>query len=123
MTGTNASQTPLRPRSHAYGLVRTILADAVQRRPIAYNPCHIRGAGNTKRARRVQPATLDELAELRRKDIDLENGVVHVRGAVVRVDGQAVVSTPTSEAGPSSGKPTASSAAAAGWSSSDFWTP
>ena len=114
-------------RSHAYGLVRTILADAVQRRLIAFNPCHIRGAGNTKRARRVQPATLDELAslvealperyrvmallaawcglrfgelaELRRKDIDLKNGVVHVRRAVVRVDGQAVVSTPKSEAG------------------------
>lgn len=28
---------------------------------IAYNPAHIRGAGTTKRAHRVEPATLDEL--------------------------------------------------------------
>ena len=37
-------------RAHAYGLLRTILGDAVQRRLITHNPCHIRGAGNVKRA-------------------------------------------------------------------------
>jgi integrase len=40
-----------------------------------------------------------ELAELRRGDIDLKAGVVHVRRAVVRVNGEVVVSTPKSEAG------------------------
>ena len=114
-------------RSHAYGLLRTILGDAVQRRLIEFNPCHIRGAGNVKRVKKIQPATLEDLAtivaamperqrllvllaswcalrfgeltELRRKDIDLTNGVIRVRRAVVRVDGHTVVSTPKSDAG------------------------
>jgi hypothetical protein len=28
------------------------------------NPCHIRAAGITRRTRKIQPATLDELAQL-----------------------------------------------------------
>lgn len=116
-------------RSHAYGLVRTILGDAVQRRLIDFNPCHIRGAGNAKRVKKIEPATLPELealtramperyqlmillaawcglrfgeiTELRRKDIDLTHGVVKfkVRWAVVRVDGEVIVGTPKSDAG------------------------
>ncbi|HEU5042827.1 MAG TPA: tyrosine-type recombinase/integrase [Nocardioidaceae bacterium] len=114
-------------RAHAYGLLRTILGDAVQRRLIDYNPCHIRGAGNVKRAKRIEPASLHELealtksmperyrlmvllaawcglrfgeiTELRRKDVDIANGVVKVRRAVVRVDGQFIVGTPKSDAG------------------------
>ncbi len=35
---------------------------AVQRRLIDFNPCHIRGAGNSKRVKRIKPATLPELA-------------------------------------------------------------
>lgn len=114
-------------RAHAYGLLRTILSDAVQRRLIDFNPCHIRGAGNTKRVKQIEPATIPELAalteamperyrlmvllaawcglrfgeltELRRKDIDLTTGVVKVRRAVVRVEGQFIVGTPKSDAG------------------------
>lgn len=114
-------------RAHAYGLLRTILADAVQRRLIDFNPCHIRGAGNTKRVKKIEPASLPELAalteamperyrlmillaawcglrfgeitELRRKDFDLTNGVVKVRRAVVRVNGDFIVGTPKSDAG------------------------
>ena len=114
-------------RSHAYGLLRTILGDAVQRRLIDYNPCHIRGAGNSKRVKRIEPASVaelealtkamperyqlmillaawcglrfGELTELRRKDIDLTHGVVKVRRAVVRVDGAFIVGTPKSDAG------------------------
>ena len=114
-------------RAHAYGLLRTILADAVQRRLIDYNPCHIRGAGNVKRARRIEPATLPELAalteamperyrlmvllaawcglrfgeltELRRRDVDLTQRVVKIRRGVVRVDGEFIVGTPKSDAG------------------------
>lgn len=114
-------------RSHAYGLVRTILGDAVQRRLIEYNPCHIRGAGNSKRVKEIEPATLaqlealvnamperyklmvllaawcglrfGELTELRRKDVDLTDRVVKVRRAVVRVDGEFIVGTPKSDAG------------------------
>ncbi len=114
-------------RAHAYGLLRTILGDAVQRRLITHNPCHIRGAGNVKRAKQIEPATLPELealaqamparyrlmvllaawcglrfgeiTELRRNDINLAQGVVKVRRAVVCVDGEFIVGTPKSDAG------------------------
>ena len=113
--------------AHAYGLTRTILSDAVQRRLIDFNPCHIRGAGNTKRVKKIGPATLPELealtlamperyrlmillaawcglrfgeiTELRRHDFDLSNGVVKIRRAVVRVDGEFIIGTPKSDAG------------------------
>ncbi|WP_151523501.1 tyrosine-type recombinase/integrase [Serinicoccus kebangsaanensis] len=124
-----AELDPQKPtiRSHAYGLLRTILGSAVLDEKIAANPVHIRGAGNAKRATRTEPATLDQLAtlvdamperykvmtllaawcglrfgeltELRRKDIDLTNGVIKVRRAVTRVRGQFVVGTPKSAAG------------------------
>ena len=51
-------------RAQSYSLLRTIFASAASQRPhplIPYNPAHIRGAGNTKRAHHVQPASLDEL--------------------------------------------------------------
>lgn len=114
-------------RAHAYGLMRTILGDAVQRRLIDFNPCHIRGAGNAKRVKQIEPASLPELealtkampqryrlmillaawcglrfgeiTELRRKDIDLKNGIVKVRRAVVRVNSAFIIGTPKSDAG------------------------
>ena len=112
---------------HAYGLLRTILGGALQHRLIDFNPWHIRGAGNAKRVKKIKPLSLLELErssqrcrsnigcsccsrrgvrsvsvsspELRRKDIDLKNGVIHVRRAVVRVDGATLVGEPKSDAG------------------------
>lgn len=114
-------------RAHAYGLLRTMLGAAVEDEKIAANPCHIRGAGQAKRVKQIQPATLNELEaltrampekyrpmvllsswcglrfgeviELRRKDLDLTNGVIHVRRAVIRANGQTIVGTPKSDAG------------------------
>jgi integrase len=114
-------------RAHAYGLMRTILGSAVYDGLIASNPCHIRGAGNSKRVHKIKPLTLPELevlvenmperyramtllaawcglrfgelAELRRSDLDLKNGRIRIRRAVVRVGGESVVSTPKSDAG------------------------
>jgi integrase len=114
-------------RAHCYGLLRSILATAVHDELISANPCHIRGAGNSKRVHkiitldlaelaelvaampeRLQPMTLlaawcglrfGELTELRRKDVDLARGVIHVRRAVTRVAGDFVVGTPKSDAG------------------------
>jgi len=114
-------------RSHAYGLLRTILATAVTDEKIPLNPAHIRGAGTTARVKKVEPATLGELTtiaaempgryrlmvmfaswcalrfgeliELRRKDIDLRNGVIHVRRGAVRAGGEVIIGTPKSEAG------------------------
>lgn len=114
-------------RAHAYGLLRTILGQAVNDGEIPSNPCHIRGAGNAKRVHKIKPATLaelaalvaamppryramvllaswcglrfGELAELRRKDVSLALGVIHVRRGVVRVNGRFEVGTPKSDAG------------------------
>ena len=114
-------------RAHAYGLLRTILGSAVDEREIPANPCHIRGAGTSKRVKKVKPATLDELetiaagmperyrlmvmlaswcalrfgelVELRRKDIDLKNGVIHVRRGATRAGGEVIIGTPKSDAG------------------------
>jgi len=120
---------PSRPtlRSHAYGLLRTILGTAVTDERIAANPCHIRGAGTTRRVKKIRPASLDELAtitaampqryqlmtllaawcalrfgesiELRRKDVDVKNMLLHVRRGAVRADGEVIIGTPKSEAG------------------------
>jgi integrase len=115
-------------RAHAYGLLRTILGSAVAEQIITYNPCVLRGAGNAKTAHRARPATLTELAtiaahmpdrlqlavliaawcglrfgeliELRRKDIDLAERVIHVRRAAYRVPGNKVtIGKPKSDAG------------------------
>lgn len=114
-------------RSHAYGLLRTILATAASDGRIAANPCVIRGASTAKRVHKVRPATVGEIAtiadempvqwslmvllaawlalrfgeltELRRKDIDLTEEVVRVRRAVVRTDDGFKVTTPKSDAG------------------------
>jgi integrase len=106
-------------------LLRTILTTAVQDGLIPANPCHIRGAGNSKRVHKIEPATLaeleilasamperyramvilgawcalrfGELAELRRSDI--KDGKIYIRRAVVRADGKVIVGTPKSDAG------------------------
>jgi integrase len=114
-------------RTHAYQLLRTILGTALTDGLVSTNPCHIRGAGQGKRVRNIRPATLAELevivgatperlrllvllatwcaprfgeiTELRRKDIDVDAGVLRIRRAVVRVKGQHIVGTPKSSAG------------------------
>lgn len=114
-------------RSHAYGLLRTMLGTAVSDGLISANPVAIRGAGRADRVHEVRPATLaelkaivsampprlrmmvllgawcamrfGELAELRRGDIDLARGVIRVRRGVVRVDGGFEVGSPKSAAG------------------------
>lgn len=114
-------------RAHAYALLRTILGSAVTEREIPFNPAQIRGAGVTKRSIKIEPATIAQLeaiaaampvryrplvmlaswcglrfgetAELRRKDLDLRAGVVHIRRGVTRAGAQVVVGSPKSEAG------------------------
>jgi len=121
------SQTGPTYRSHAYSLLRTIYRTAIAEDEVATSPCRIRGAGSSKRVKRIEPATLRELealttamperlramvllqawcalrfgeaTELRRKDVDLKNGVLHIRRGVVRADGRMIVGEPKSEAG------------------------
>lgn len=113
--------------AHAYALLKAICATAVDDDLLPANPCRVRGAGQSKRASRTEPATVAELAtiaanvpsryrlmillaawcalrfgelvELRRSDVDLKRGVLRVRRAVVWVDGRAVVGSPKSDAG------------------------
>lgn len=114
-------------RAHAYSLLRTILGSAVEKGHLVANPCHIRGAGNARRAHKIEPLNLTELehlvtempdrhrlmvllaawcalrfgelTELRRKDLDLKNQAIKVRRGVVRADGEVIVGTPKSDAG------------------------
>lgn len=120
---------PDRPtlRSHAYGLLRTILGTAVDKDLILVNPCRVRGGSSTTRAHKVEPLTLaelerlvtempenrrlmvllaawcalrfGELAELRRRDVDVRNRLVKVRRGVVRADGKVIVGDPKSDSG------------------------
>src|SRR5205823_2103062 len=89
--------------------------------------CRVRGGGQVKRAKKIRPATLaelealttamparyrllallaawcalrfGELAELRRKDVDVRNGVIRVRRGVTRTKGRRIVGGPKSDAG------------------------
>lgn len=51
-------------RAHAYSLLRNILGQAVRDREIDTNPCHLRGAGNSKRRHKIETATPEQLAAL-----------------------------------------------------------
>jgi integrase len=51
-------------RAHCYSLLRTILRTAAHDGKIAANPCLIKGAGTTKRAKVIRPATTEELAKI-----------------------------------------------------------
>jgi integrase len=114
-------------RSHAYGLLRAIMAGAVDADLIDANPVHITGAGSAKRVIKIRPASPEELValtremperlqlmvlfaswcalrfgetvELRRSDIDLSAELIRIRRAAVRVDGKFEIGDPKSEAG------------------------
>jgi integrase len=103
-------------RAHAYTLLKSILAGAVNEDLLVANPCRIRGAGNSKRVHEARSATLGELekiiaalpnrhrlmillaswcalrfgelTELRRSDIDIKAGKIMVRRAVVFLHGR-----------------------------------
>lgn len=118
---TLSPDTPTR-RAHAYSLLRSILASAVDDQVIATNPCRIRGAGQTERAREIRPATaaelhriadasrpqdasmvllagwcslrLGEVTALRRCDVDIAAGTVTVARQVQWVRGQGPVYGP-----------------------------
>jgi integrase len=114
-------------RSHAYSLLRSIFASAVNDELIDANPCRIAGAGRTTRAHKIKPASIEELGvltaampdrlalmvtlaswcalrfgetiELRRVDVDLSSEVIRIRRAAVRTKGAYTVTTPKSDAG------------------------
>lgn len=122
------SQTPTE-RAHAYQLLRAIFTTAADPKVklIIQNPCQIDGAGQVRRAHKVRTASLDELttivenmperlqlavllgawcalrygeiAELRRRDVNLRRGVIDVGRGVTWPDGKPTVGDPKTEAG------------------------
>jgi integrase len=93
-------------RARSYALLKAVMNTAVADEVIDSNPCRIRGAANTPRAREIRPATIEELEviveampdrfralvllcawcalrsgevlELRRRDLDVAAGTVRV---------------------------------------------
>lgn len=116
-----------RPKAKAYAVLRAIMNSAVEDELVDVNPVSIRGAGVARRKHGIEPATLEELsliveamperlrmmvqlatwcalrygelAELRRRDIDLANGVIKVRRAVTFTPKVTTVGPPKTEAG------------------------
>jgi len=114
-------------RAHAYSLMRTVTRSAVADEVIPVSPCTLPRAGSSKRVHQPKPASLDELRvlvaampdhltvatllaawcalrygelfELRRKDVDLDAGVLRVRRGVVWIGGVPQVGPPKSAAG------------------------
>ncbi|MHB1008122.1 MAG: tyrosine-type recombinase/integrase [Propionibacteriaceae bacterium] len=116
-------------RAHAYQLLRAIFTTAsdAKVRAVPRNPCQVDGGGQVSRAHKVRTATLDELstivenmperlrlavllgawcalrygevAELRRRDVDLRRGLVDVSRGVTWPDGRPTVGAPKTDAG------------------------
>ncbi len=113
-------------KAHCYALLKSILATAVEEGLVSTTPCKIKGASKVVRSRDIRPATLAELhtltdgmperlqllvplaawcalrfgeiTELRRKDLDLRAGVLHIRRGVTRPGGHVTVDTPKTQA-------------------------
>ncbi|WP_445169889.1 tyrosine-type recombinase/integrase [Mycolicibacterium sp. Dal123E01] len=51
-------------RAHAYGLLNAVMNTAVADGKAALSPCVIRGAGTSRRVKKIKPASLTELATL-----------------------------------------------------------
>ena len=116
-------------RAHCYSLLRAIFESACTGRDriIEINPCLVDGAGTTDRVIKPKPASVEqlgvlvanmpdhlqlmvmlaswcglrfgELVELRRADIDVQDGVVNVQRGAVRTGDGWVVGDPKSAAG------------------------
>ena len=102
-------------RAQTYALLRTIFNTALADELVDANPCRVRGAGSTTRAKKIRPATVAELVELaaampdrlrltvplaswcalrfgeiielRRSDVDLDDEVIRVRRAASKIVG------------------------------------
>lgn len=114
-------------RAHAYGLLHSILRDAVAEQIIETNPCVERKAMNAKRTRQIRALTVSQLTEvaentpdelraavliggwcglrsgelkgLRRRDIAEDGSVVSVRRAITYRSGVYYEGDPKTEAG------------------------
>ncbi|MCA1783494.1 MAG: tyrosine-type recombinase/integrase [Dermatophilaceae bacterium] len=114
-------------RAHAYQLLGSIMAQAEDDGLITRNPCRIKSGGRSAPRREPEVLTMQELfrlaeamperhraltllcglcglsfgeaAALRRRDVDLERGIVRVTRTAVRADGGKSTGPPKSRAG------------------------
>jgi integrase len=112
-------------RAHAYAVLKAVMAQAEDDELIRRSPARIKAGGRSKVAREPQALNLPELlaladamppqhraltllsgfcglrfgeaAALRRSDVDLERGLVHVRNGVTRVKGVKVIGKPKTQ--------------------------
>ena len=120
-----ADRTPT-ARVHAYQVLSSILRQAEDDEIIARSPCRVRGGASTRATREPQVLSLAELLALtdamppqhhamtlicglcglrfgevtglRRQDLDLDQGLLHVRRGAVRVNGKKQVGRPKTAA-------------------------
>lgn len=114
-------------RAHAYQVLGSVMAQAEDDGLITRSPCRIRAGGRSTPRREPEVLTLDELlllaeamparhraftllcglcglrfgeaAALRRRDVDLDGGIVRVTRTAVRADGTKTTGPPKSHAG------------------------
>lgn len=114
-------------QANAYGLLKSLLRDAVDDGIIERNPCRVKGGSNKHALHEIEvltPAQLGryldavpaarrvplllagwcglrsgEVRGLRVQDLDLQTGVVHVRQAIVRLVGELIIQPPKTAAG------------------------
>jgi integrase len=114
-------------QANAYGLMKSIMKQAVEERLLAENPCLVRGGSQKETAREIEVLTIGQLAAyieavrehrriplllagwcglrsgevrgLRMQDLDFDAGVVHVHQAVTRVKGKLLIGPPKTKAG------------------------
>lgn len=122
-----AKGTPWPTLAKAYRVLRAIMTTAVDDERVRRNPCKIKGAGDDRSPERptltvdevetvmskidkryqvmvllasFSTLRLGELAALRRRDVDLVDGWVHVRRGQVELNtGELIVKDPKTEAG------------------------
>ena len=114
-------------RAHAYAVLTSIMSQALDDELIARTPCRIKGGGRAKVMREPDVLTLAELlalaeamprrhraltllaglcglrfgeaVALRRRDVDLEGGIIRVTRTAVRTGGVKTTGPPKTEAG------------------------
>ena len=114
-------------QANAYGLLKSLLKDAVEEGVIDRNPCRVKGGSNKHAVHEIKVLTPTQLARyleaipaarrvplllagwcglrsgevrgLRVQDLDLKSGVVHVRQAIVRLVGELIIQPPKTAAG------------------------
>lgn len=123
---TGMKETPTQ-QANAYGLLKSLLKQAIEDKMIQENPCKVRAGSQKQAAKQIQVLTVAQLTQyldaipdpyrvaltlagwcglrsgevraLRLQDIDLGRGVVSVRRGVVRLKGQIVIGQPKTAAG------------------------